>query len=164
MTKAAKIANSRVPLPCADLVSRWSDMHSHAGFIINEDELHCLHTIALNHRDDAIACLILRKLAKAELINAALMPPDVVSLNKIVEYKFFGQIARQRLLHPNASLSSTGLSVSSTVGAGLIGMAMGQAIKWPHNNGGLRDLIVVSVSQACDPIEPTSPKQFNGRA
>jgi regulator of nucleoside diphosphate kinase len=143
------------------VVERWSRLHGGVGFTIADDEVHCLQALALNEASDEVACLLLRKLAAAKLVNRIRIPLDVVALNCIVEF-IFGDAdeARRRLVHPHAVSSGADLSVISALGAGLIGLRVGQAVQWPDDSGVLRCLRVLSVTYPAGspaPIQPVKP-------
>ena len=102
----------------AALVQAFAD----AEFVINDDEVHCLQEAAMNEAPESVACLMLRKLAKARLHHRYRMPLDVAALNCIVEYRLGdAKPERRRLVHPRAVRLATDLNVASVLGAGLIG-------------------------------------------
>lgn len=161
MRSAPQLRRAPAALPCADLVGRWSQLHSGATFVINLDEVHCLRTIALHQADDEIALLLLRKVALARLLHPA--PLDVVALNRIAEFTFGDSaVRRRRIVHPHAVRSALDLSVTSAVGAGLIGLHAGQSILWPDDAGCLRALRVVGVGYQDGTLETPANAGWSG--
>ena len=149
MTCATPVRMGRPTSASDDLVARWSELHADAPFLINDDEVHCLRAIALNDASDEVACLLLRKLASARLLHPQRMPLDVVAIGATAEFSFgAGDVTRLRLVHPRGVRTSTDIGAETLVGAGLIGLAAGQAILWPDELGLLRHLRVFSVEYA----------------
>ena len=125
----------------------WTSRVRGDGIIINEDELHCLRTIALNHEDETVSHLLLRKLRLARVMHALRMPLDTVVLNSVVDFTFAGRRAVVSLVHPRAGQAVDRLSVGSLLGAGLIGLSAGQRISWPDQEGSLRELAIHTVER-----------------
>lgn len=125
----------------------WLSQHCGSGFVIDDDDLHCLRAIALNHDDETVSHLLLRKLRLARTIHGYLMPLDVVVLNSVVDFSFGERRSLVSLVHPRAATASDRLSVASLAGAGLIGLRAGQKIAWPAQDGTLQQLKVHSVER-----------------
>jgi len=140
------------------LPHRWERRHSDAEFIINDDEVHCLQEIALNEAPEDIACLLLRKLARARLYHRYRMPLDVAALNCAVEFSIGGgEPQLRRLVHPRAVRLESDLDIASALGAGLIGMRAGQQIDWPDEQGIWRTVKLLSVAYRA--AQPESPRR-----
>ena len=129
------------------LSSAWAARQRSSDFIINENELHCLREIALHHDDETVSHLLLRKLRLAKTPHESLVPLDVAVLNSIVDFSFGRQRSTRALVHPSAAPGEGRLSVGSLLGAGVIGLRVGQHILWPDKEGSLHDLVLHSVER-----------------
>lgn len=117
---------------------------------ISENELHYLRTIAVAHDDDVISCLLLKKLARAKVCSPSLLAPDTVVMNSFVEFTMSdGDASFGQLVWPSRDLPY-GISVTSPLGAGLIGLRSGQTVLWPAEGGGLHPLQVMRVENGVE--------------
>lgn len=94
------------------------------------------------------AALLQQELDRAEILDPAEMPPDVVTLNRWLHYTDGrGQIVRriQLVMPADADIDEGRVSILSHVGAGLIGLKEGQSIDWPDPSGGARTLTPVLI-------------------
>ena len=132
----------------------WASRLGGSDIIIDENDLHCLRTIALNHEDETVSHLLLRKLRVARVVHPSRVPLDVVVMNRVVDFSFAGRRVIAALVHPRAREANNRLSVGSLVGAGLIGLSAGQGISWPDEEGSRRELAVHSVEYR--PVRPDS--------
>lgn len=146
MTSATSLRRIASPLPFDRFVATWSKLHSEVPFVINNDQVHCLQTVAFNDARDDVARLLLRKLAMGKLVHPHRMPVDVIALRATAEFCFGScDVQRLRVVHPHGVRCSTDISVASPIGAGLIGLAAGQQILWPDDQGTLRELCILKV-------------------
>jgi regulator of nucleoside diphosphate kinase len=89
----------------------------------------------------------------AELQNAVVVkpdciPPDVVTMNSRVRFedKSSGAIRDVTIVFPkDANRSTDKVSVLSTVGMALLGVAVGDSILWPFPDGTTRELLVLKL-------------------
>jgi regulator of nucleoside diphosphate kinase len=133
--------------PAEIYCSAWGKVNKHVDFAIRQDELFYLRTIALSLDDDLASLLLLKKLKLARKFAAAEDEPQVVGMNSYVELRF-GEGNRRfcQLLHPTMCASSFALSISSRLGAGVVGLRAGEVLLWPDEDGSPRDLHVIAVN------------------
>ncbi|MDI3306568.1 MAG: nucleoside diphosphate kinase regulator [Acetobacteraceae bacterium] len=99
-------------------------------------------------RNPLVARLLLEEADRAEVVPAGKLPPHVVALGSRVEFRdaATGETRWVQLVLPGeADISQGRISVLSLVGAGLVGLAEGDAIDWPTQDGRLRRLTVLRV-------------------
>jgi regulator of nucleoside diphosphate kinase len=124
----------------------WAALHARADLHISENEVHYLRTLALALDDDIVSCLLLRKLKLATILPTDEIEAGTVAMNSFVEFtNDGGAIQLCRLVHPSPHLPIYGLSVTSLLGAGLIGLRAGQAMLWPNEKGSFCELRVERV-------------------
>lgn len=119
---------------------------------VSIDECDSLSALALSaqHRHPQSSTMLLAELDRAELYEASDMPPEIVTMNSIVEFLDEESGVRRvvRLVYPNeADIDAGRISILTPIGAGLIGMSAGHAICWPDREGHVRSLRIVSVTQ-----------------
>lgn len=139
--------------PMADLLTRhWAGLHRSIPFAVHDCEVHYLTAMALGASDDLAAQLLLRKLRMARRIG---LDADcrVVRMNSLVEFvDERGETRRARLTHPWAPRTADdGISITNLLGAGLLGLAEGQAILWPDRTGEMHPLKVNSIGRTVAP-------------
>jgi regulator of nucleoside diphosphate kinase len=103
---------------------------------------------AVLRRSPQVARLLMEETGRAELVPAARLPEDIVALGSVVDFHdtLSGALRQAQLVLPAAADAGEGrISVLSLVGAGLIGLAAGQAIDWPTQDGRMRRLSVLRV-------------------
>ncbi len=134
------------PVEAETLSDRWSTLHAQAELVISEDEAYGLRALALASDDDLVSYLLLKKLRLARQASIVDLPPDVVTLNSFVHFRFNGNgDGFAQLLHPSAHMPAYAISVTSLIGAGLIGLREGQQILWPTAEGELGPLCIAHV-------------------
>lgn len=95
-----------------------------------------------------LANMLLEEVERAALHPAAALPPQVARLGSQVDFvdQATGRERRIRIvLPPDADIDAGAVSILTSVGAGLIGLAAGQSIRWPDRNGAERVLHVTAV-------------------
>jgi regulator of nucleoside diphosphate kinase len=115
----------------------------------DEERLSSL-AVAMARRSPEAARLLLREIDRALLVPADEVPSDVVAMYSHVEYRDEATAAVRwvELVYPQeADIAHGRVSVLSLVGAGLLGMAVGQTILWPTQDGRERPLTVLRVSR-----------------
>jgi regulator of nucleoside diphosphate kinase len=112
-----------------------------------EKKLMAIATAASQRAPDVSAAL-LRELERAEIVPETAMPADVVRIGSHVEFEVDDgrRLSLQLVLPENADINAGRISVLTPVGAALIGLSPGQAMKWAGNDGRERRLAVVRVS------------------
>lgn len=89
------------------------------------------------------------ELLRAEVVDPAEVPPDVVTMNSRVVYRDEDtQETREvTLSYPkDASLEQGRVSVLAPVGAALLGLSVGQEIEWQQPGGKHKRLRIISVT------------------
>ena len=101
------------------------------------------------------AGLLQQELDRAEVLDDADMPKDVVGLNRWLHYADdrCAEVRRVQLVLPReADIDAGRVSILSHVGAGLIGLKEGQSILWPDPSGDTRKLTPILIEDE-DPAE-----------
>jgi regulator of nucleoside diphosphate kinase len=105
--------------------------------------------MAALQRSPELAERLLGEIDRARLLPQEKMPTDVVAMHSHVEYRDAATGATHcvQLVYPNeADIASGRISVLTLVGAALLGLAAGQSILWPTQQGRERVLTVLRVS------------------
>lgn len=85
------------------------------------------------------------ELTRATSIEASSVPADVVTMNSRIEYEDVasGSLREVSLVYPRDADSATGrISILSAIGTALLGLRVGQSIRWRLPNGQERELRV----------------------
>lgn len=75
------------------------------------------------------------ELEKATLVEPLELPPDVISMNSLIQLKLTGnnEIHELRLVYPkDLQVDNRQLSVLAPVGMALLGRCQGECIQWQH--------------------------------
>lgn len=89
------------------------------------------------------------ELDRAEVVEPEQIPPDVVTMNSTVRFKFAesGEEFRLTLVYPkDAQGEPDRVSILAPVGSALLGLAVGDEIEWPMPRGGISTVRVIKVS------------------
>lgn len=118
--------------------------------IMAETEVERLSALAAQLEEAAplAADMLLAEIDRAEIRPDADMPGDVVRMRSTVRFEDDANgVARSVLLvYPKeADIEAGKISVLSLVGAGLIGLTVGQSISWPDRDGHERLLRILKV-------------------
>ncbi len=95
-----------------------------------------------------MSALLEQELARAELVEADRISPDVVTMNSrvICKDEISGEQHEIELVYPHEADPSKGrVSVLAPVGAALLGMIVGNTIDWPIPGGRTTRLRVLAV-------------------
>ncbi|MBM0169964.1 nucleoside diphosphate kinase regulator [Altererythrobacter sp. C41] len=101
-------------------------------------------------RHPNVSRLLLEEIDRADTLSAEDMPGDVVTMGSTVEFAVqkTGERRTVKLVYPkDADIAEGRLSILTPVGAGLIGLRIGQSISWPDRNGEERLLTIENVTQ-----------------
>ena len=143
-------------LPAEELSAHWARVHERETFIFSTCEVHYLKALAMALDDDLVALLLLKKLRMATERPPAELPRNVVVMNSLVSFAFDGDERVRRLVHP--TVRGTGsLSIGSRLGAGVIGLRVGQSVLWPDERQALRQLHVTAVESRAQKTTGISP-------
>jgi regulator of nucleoside diphosphate kinase len=94
---------------------------------------------------------LLAELERADVRPDGKVPLNVVGMNSQVEFvdEAHGEARLVRLVYPGeADIGQGKVSISTPVGAALLGLREGQAIDWPDRDGRVRALRVLRVIRA----------------
>lgn len=100
------------------------------------------------HRDAPGADALRAELERAQVVEPAALPADVISMNTTAECvdDASGQRHRLTLVYPSDADASQGrVSVLAPVGSALLGLRVGQSIDWPAPGGRALRLRVTAV-------------------
>jgi len=111
------------------------------------------HALIVTEADRALLKLLGRHpalqhaLARATVVAAAEVPPDVVTMNSRVTYtdETAGVRATVKLVYPQAAAGRSHVAVTAPLGTALLGLREGQDIEWHFPLGGRRRLRVERV-------------------
>lgn len=90
------------------------------------------------------------ELDRASIVEDSEFPGDVVGMDSVVRYVTVesNQESEVRLVYPGTPASAVHhVSVLAPIGAALIGLRVGQSLKWPTPQGETREIRVLSVRQ-----------------
>lgn len=109
--------------------------------------LKSLATAALDSLPDT-AEELLAELDRATIVADESVPPDVVRMGSIVEFRSGGDRKRVSLVFPaEADIEAGKISVLTPIGAALIGLSKGESITWSARDGRSHELTIVAVEQ-----------------
>lgn len=119
---------------------------------LSESDYDRIAALALGMQRSApdLSWQVLDEVDRARLYEDDALPANVVRLGSEVEFldDSHGEARTVRIvLPPQADIAAGRVSVMTPVGAGLIGMAEGEAISWPCPDGRPRTLHILSVRQ-----------------
>lgn len=96
------------------------------------------------------ARLLLEEVERAEVFDRDSMPRNVATMQSKVlfEDEATGKARRVQLVYPkDADSAQDRVSVTTPIGAALIGMPEGASIEWPNRQGATRRLRILEVTQ-----------------
>jgi len=105
--------------------------------------------LAAEARLPEVAALLLREIERAAVHGVDSFPQGVVRMGAHVDFIDEGSGAHRTVelvYPPDADIAAGKLSILSLVGAGLIGLAEGQTIRWPDRSGAERVLRIEKVT------------------
>jgi len=112
------------------------------------DRLHALIAGVVSERNAEAAEALESELARAQVVDPAEIPADVVTMNSRVRFvdETTGTEREATLVYPQEASASEGrISVLAPVGAALLGLRKGDSIDWPLPNGRTKRLRIVDV-------------------
>jgi len=118
-----------------------------------DSECASLEMLALDHEHlhPEVSALLFAELERAELYAAKDLPPATISMNAEVDYidENSGLRRTVRLVYPHeADVERGRISILTPIGAGLIGLTIGDCIEWPDRLGRSHRLRIVDVAPA----------------
>ena len=120
---------------------------------IRETDAEQLSNLALQieSRSPQVAEMLLSEISRARVVGDTRLSPDTVAMGSTVKFvdDKTGVERTLQLVYPHdADIEGGRVSITSLVGAGLIGLRAGQSISWPNRDGHERPLRIIEVSQA----------------
>ena len=117
-----------------------------------DSEADALTELTLQNQRDSISFheLLLDEIDRAAICDRADIPQDVVTMGSSVTFvdEKSGAERTVRLVYPaEADIAAGRMSILTPVGAGLIGLSVGQSINWPDRGGIEHRLTIVAVEQ-----------------
>ncbi|MGV2495248.1 nucleoside diphosphate kinase regulator [Pelagerythrobacter aerophilus] len=117
-----------------------------------ESEADALADLAfgIRTRHPNVSRMLLEEIDRAETLPAEEVPGDVVTMGSTVEFvvEKTGERRTVKLVYPkDADIAEGRLSILTPVGAGLIGLRVGQSISWPDRSGEERLLTIGNVAR-----------------
>jgi regulator of nucleoside diphosphate kinase len=106
--------------------------------------------VAVADRHPVVSALLLEELDRAEILPSYAIPSDVVTMGATVAFTVeeTGERRTVELVYPkDADIAQNRISILTPVGAGLLGLRVGQTISWPDRAGQERLLKIDSVVQ-----------------
>lgn len=99
--------------------------------------------------DSDVAALLEEELSRADIVDQAVLPADVVAMHSEVSFLDVetGRESTFTLVYPSeASLAEGRISILASLGAALIGLKVGQTIRWALPGGAEKEFKVVKVT------------------
>lgn len=124
-------------------------METNQDLIISETDYQRISSL-LRTAPDEIQELLQTELDRATVVPDDQLPEGVVTMNSTVTFLDLStnKTNKVTLVYPHdANISENKISVLAPVGAALIGLRVGQTMKWPLPGGKERELKVVEVSR-----------------
>ncbi len=133
--------------------------------VVTTRDMHLLRALVEIHSygGDADAAARLRaELDRAKVVSAEQVPVDIVTMNSRIVFEDESGTRREVLLvyPPAANGESDRISVLSSEGTALLGLAVGETIDWPVPEGGTRRLRIVAVLSQPESIERAASAQL----
>lgn len=122
-------------------------MKNSDNVILTKADYEKLSSLLVNAKPE-IAELLEEELGRASIVSDGELPRDVVSMNSKVSFKDLdtGKELVVTLVYPHdADIDENKISILAPIGAALIGLRVGQVIRWPVPSGKEKRLQVVAV-------------------
>jgi len=106
--------------------------------------------LGLARQAPELSKMIMDEIDRAEIHTRDAIPADVVTIGSEVEVldAQTGASRQLKLVFPNeADVEAGRVSILTPIGAGLIGLGVGQSIDWPYPDGSSRLLKILKVRQ-----------------
>lgn len=119
--------------------------------LASESELVADLALRAEHRQPAVAAMLLEEIDRAELHEPGDMPAGHVLLNTDVTFvdDRTHQMRKVRLVLPGeANIAEGRISILTPMGAALYGLAEGECIEWPDLDGNVRPIRILRVGQS----------------
>ena len=113
------------------------------------------------HRQPAVAAMLLDEIERAELHGPRSLPPDAVTIGSEIDFvdERNHQLRTARLVLPGeANIALGNISILTPVGAALYGVTAGQSIDWPDRFGRERKIRILRVRQPVKDNPAANPR------
>ena len=117
---------------------------------ISESDVVSRLALQAEHRQPAVAAMLLEEIERAELHDPGTMPADVVILGSEVGFvdENTSQMRTVTLVLPaHANIAEGRISILTPMGAALYGLSAGDSIDWPDLDGHSRRIKIARVTQ-----------------
>ena len=111
------------------------------------------------HRNPAVAAMLLEEIERAELHEPDTLPEEVVTIGSEVDFidEKTSQLRTVELVLPaSANIALGRISILTPMGAALYGLTAGQSIDWPTRDGHSRRIRILRVRQPSDWVPPAA--------
>ena len=123
-------------------------MNSQDKLILNQADFQRLVSLVRATNSEVVE-LLEEELGRASVVPDGELPKDVVAMNSKVTFKDVesGKESVVTVVYPHeADIDEGKVSVLTPVGSALIGLRVGQDIKWPFPHGKQKKLLVLAVA------------------
>jgi len=118
--------------------------------LASESDLVAGLALQVEHRQPAVAAMLLDEIERAQLHDVETLPEDAVRLGSDVDFvdEKTSQLRKVRLVVPAlANIAEGRISILTPMGAALYGVRTGDSIDWPDLDGRSRRIRIVRVAQ-----------------
>lgn len=122
------------------------------GLIISQNDYQKISSLIKNVETETTS-LLEEEMSRALVVSHDQLPNDVVSMNSTVKFVCVDSSKESvvKLVFPSdANIEQNKISILAPVGAALIGLRVGQTIRWPLPHGREKTFKVVAVESAHD--------------
>ena len=98
---------------------------------------------------------LLSEIERATIVEPDAVPPDVVRMGSVVEYRTDQGDKRVTVVFPaEADIAAGKISILTPIGTALIGLSKGQSISWTARDGRSHRLTILAVEPPAEDSEP----------
>jgi len=138
--------------------SKTGEARPQIHLLASESDLVAGLALQVEHRQPAVAAMLLDEIERAQLHDVETLPEDAVRLGSDVDFvdEKTSQLRKVRLVVPAlANIAEGRISILTPMGAALYGVRTGDSIDWPDLDGRSRRIRIVRVAQ--DPTDESTP-------
>ena len=130
--------------------SKTGEARPQIHLLASESDLVAGLALQVEHRQPAVAAMLLDEIERAQLHDVETLPEDAVRLGSDVDFvdEKTSQLRKVRLVVPAlANIAEGRISILTPMGAALYGVRTGDSIDWPDLDGKSRKIRIVRVLQ-----------------
>jgi regulator of nucleoside diphosphate kinase len=130
--------------------SKTGEARPQIHLLASESDLVAGLALQVEHRQPAVAAMLLDEIERAQLHDVETLPEDAVRLGSDVDFvdEKTSQLRKVRLVVPAlANIAEGRISILTPMGAALYGVRTGDSIDWPDLDGRSRRIRIVRVAQ-----------------